>query len=102
MSLAFEAGFSGERAVTTWRQKMQSLVDLGFIDARAGSSGDFHFVLVYNPHWVVWKLKTRIQEQAFMQLADRAVDIGAADFLQLKPLPDPPQKAQKNSKHGET
>jgi hypothetical protein len=102
LSLAFEAGFSGERAVTTWRQRMQSLLDLGFIDAKPGSSGDFHFVLLYNPHWVVWKLKTRIQPQAFMQLADRAVDIGAADFLQFRPVPDPPKKAQESSKHGET
>src|ERR1700719_1313153 len=25
MSMAFEAGFSGERAVTTWRQRLQTL-----------------------------------------------------------------------------
>jgi len=102
MSLAFEAGFSGERAVTTWRQRMQSLLDLGFIDAKPGSSGDFHFVLLYNPHWVVWQLKATIQPQAFMQLTDRAVDIGAQDFLEFRPIPEPPKKAQKNSKHGET
>jgi hypothetical protein len=102
MSLAFEAGFSGERAVTTWRQRMQSVLDLGFIDAKPGSSGDFHFVLLYNPHWVVWRLKAKIQPQAFMQLADRAVDIGAMDFLEFKPTPEPPKKPQKNSKQGET
>ena len=101
MSLAFEAGFSGERAVTTWRQRMQTLLDLGFIDARPGSSGDFHFVLLYNPHWVVWKLKAKIQTQAFMQLIDRAVDIGAKDLLEFKPVTEPPKKAQKHAKQGE-
>jgi hypothetical protein len=80
MSMAFEAGFSGERAVTTWRQRMETLRELGFIDAKPGSSGEFHFVLLYNPHWVIWKLKSRIQTQTFMQMHDRAVDIGATDF----------------------
>jgi Arm DNA-binding domain/Phage integrase central domain len=50
------------------------------IDAKPGSSGEFHFVLLYNPHWVIWKLKSRIQTQTFMQMHDRAVDIGATDF----------------------
>lgn len=80
MSLAFEAGFTGERAVTTWRQRMATLKDLGFIDARPGSSGDFHYVLLFNPHRVLWRLKDRIQEQLFMQILDRAADIGARDM----------------------
>jgi hypothetical protein len=103
MSMAFEAGFSGERAVTTWRQRMEALRQLGFIDAKPGSSGDFHFVLLFNPHWVVWQLKPRLQAQAFMQLADRAVDIGATDFLEFKTVAsEPPKKAtHKGSKHGE-
>jgi hypothetical protein len=100
MSMAFEAGFSGERAVTTWRQRMQTLQELGFIDSAPGSSGDFHFVLLYNPHWVVWRLKPRIQPQTFMQLMDRAVDIGAKDFMEFQPTPDPPKKVTKGSKHG--
>jgi hypothetical protein len=87
MSLAFEAGFAGERAVTTWRQRMQALQELEFIDAKPGSSGPFHYVLLYNPHWVVWQLKHRIQPQVFMQLTDRAMDIGAADFSRFRPAP---------------
>jgi hypothetical protein len=101
MSLAFEAGFSGERAVTTWRQRMQTLKELGFIDARPGSSGEFHFVLLYNPHWVVWKLRSKIQKQAFMQLQDRAVEVGAQDFLDLRPAPEPPKRSSKSAKHTE-
>ena len=80
MSLAFEAGFSGERAVTTWRQRMQALKTMGFIDACKGSWGNFHFVLLRNPHKVVWKLKSKIQPQLFMQLEDRAIEIGAKDM----------------------
>jgi hypothetical protein len=92
MSMAFEAGFSGERAVTTWKQRMQTLWDLGFIDAKPGSSGEFHFVLLYNPHWVAWQLKPKIQAQSFMQLMDRAVDIGAKDMAEFAPPFEAPKK----------
>jgi hypothetical protein len=77
---AAETGFSGERALTTWKQRMKTLQELGFIDAKAGSSGDFHYVLILNPHVVIPKLKERIQDFRFRQIYDRAIDIGAKDF----------------------
>ena len=79
-SLAAESDFSGERAVSTWRQRMRTLKELGFIDAKPGSAGEFHYVLIFNPHRVVWKLKDRIQEGLFRQLWERAIDIGARDM----------------------
>jgi hypothetical protein len=72
MTLAVEAGFSGERALSTWKDRMRSLVELGFIDAKEGSAGPFHYVLLLNPHKVVWQLKGRIQEGTFRQLQTRA------------------------------
>ena len=45
---ATEAGFEGERAVDTWRRRMRSLRDLGFIETKEGSTGDFHYVLLLN------------------------------------------------------
>lgn len=77
---AAETGFSGERALTTWKQRMKILQELGFIDAKEGASGAFHYVLILNPHVVVQKLKDRIQESRFRQMYDRALDIGAKDF----------------------
>jgi hypothetical protein len=62
--------------------------DLGFIDAKPGSSGEFHFVLLLNPHKVVWNLRKKIQPQLFMQLFDRAVDIGANDMKAPEVLDD--------------
>jgi len=103
MSVAFEAGFTGERAVTTWGQRMQTLQDLGFIDAKPGSSGDYHFVLLYNPHWVIGQLKPQVQTRTLMQLTDRAVEIGATDFLALQAAAQEPVKRTSRSaqKQGE-
>jgi hypothetical protein len=97
MSLAAEAGFGGERAVTTWKQRMKTLSDLGFIDAHPGTTGEFHYVLIYNPHKVVWKLREQIPNQYFMQLIDRCAEIGAADMV----APVPALLAKKKHKSGE-
>lgn len=40
---ASEAGFSGERAVDTWRKRMKQLRDLWFIVTKPGASGEFHY-----------------------------------------------------------
>lgn len=77
---AAECGFTGERALTTWRKRMRTLQELGFIDCKEGSSGSFHYVLLLNPHTVAQKLKKQIQEGLFRQLLDRAFDIGAKDM----------------------
>jgi hypothetical protein len=80
MTLSVEAGFSGERALSTWKDRMRSLVELGFIDAKEGPSGPYHYVLLFNPHKVVWGLKDRIQASTFRQLQTRAIEIGAKDM----------------------
>ena len=80
MTLAVEAGFSGERALSTWKDRMRSLVELGFIDAKEGPSGPYHYVLLFNPHKVVWDLKGKIQESTLRQLHTRAIEIGAKDM----------------------
>jgi hypothetical protein len=77
---AAETGFSGERALTTWKQRMKMLQELGFIDAKEGASGDFNYVLILNPHIVIQKLRGKIQESLFRQIYNRALDIGAKDF----------------------
>jgi hypothetical protein len=92
MTLAVEAGFSGERALSTWKDRMRSLVELGFIDAKEGPSGPYHYVLLFNPHKVVWDLKDRIQESTFRQLQTRAIEIGAKD-MQPAQVPEPASAA---------
>lgn len=77
MTLAAEAGFTGERAVSTWKERMRRLVEFGFIDARKGTTGDFHYVLLLDPHKVADKLRDEIQDGMLMQLRERMFEIGA-------------------------
>lgn len=87
--MAFEAGFTGERAVDTWRKRMRHLKRLGFIDYKAGTDHDFQWVLIPNPHHVVLRLGTKIQERYRAAWRDRAVEVGAKD------LGPPPEVAAK-------
>lgn len=83
--LAAESGFTGQRAVTTWNARMKSLLDLGFIDARPGPTGDFQTVLLKNPNQVMQQLKPRIQPMLYSQFIDRGIAIGAKDIAVVKP-----------------
>jgi len=78
-TLAAETGFEGERAIDTWRRRMRLLRDLGFIEARKGASGDFHYVLLLNPNVAVEKLRreNKVQDFLYGRFRDRLIDIGA-------------------------
>lgn len=79
---ALEAGYAGERNVTTWREHLRVLHALGFIDTKAGPSGPFQYVLLWNPYHAVKALKAKgwVQEAAYTALYQRAIDIGATDL----------------------
>jgi hypothetical protein len=49
VTFAAEAGFTGVRAVDTWRKRMKILRDLGFLLAKPGPSGEFPYILLMNP-----------------------------------------------------
>jgi hypothetical protein len=76
---ASEAGFSGLRAIDTWRRRMKTLQSLGFLHAKAGVSGDFHYVLLVNPNVAIEELwrKNLIQEHLYHRFIDRVVEVGA-------------------------
>jgi hypothetical protein len=80
--MAFEAGFSGERAVDTWRKRMRHLKRFGFIDYKAGSDHDFQWVLVFNPHHVVQRLE-KVQGRLKAAWKERAIEVGAKDLGEL-------------------
>ena len=89
--MAFEAGFTGERAVDTWRKRMRHLKKLGFIDYKPGTDHVFQWVLVMNPHHVVLRLGNKVQERYLAAWKDRAIEVGAKD------LGPPPEVARKET-----
>lgn len=84
--MAFEAGFTGERAVDTWRKRMRHLKQLGFIDYKQGTDHEFQWVLVFNPHHVIQRLGTKVQERYRAAWRERAIEIGAKDLTHLPEL----------------
>lgn len=80
--LAFESGFSGQRAVSTWKQRMKKLVELGFIAAKSGGANEFSYVLIYNPYKLIKKFykSGEVQEGKYNALFARALDVGADDL----------------------
>lgn len=78
--MATEAGFSGERAVDTWRRRMRKLAELGFILTAPGASGDFHYVVLLHPHWVIEQLKHKgvgVPESIYKRFIERLLEVGA-------------------------
>lgn len=87
--MAHAAGFTGQRAVYTWRTRMWLLKQLRFIDIKPGKSGDISHVLIWNPHQIIRLHKqdntAGLVEGTYNALLERAIDIGANDFIE--PLP---------------
>lgn len=76
---AGEAGFTGERAVDTWRRRMRRLQELMFISAKPGTAGEFHYVLLRNPNAAMEKMHKDglLQEALYSRFIERLADIGA-------------------------
>jgi hypothetical protein len=81
---ASEAGFSGERAVDTWRGRMKQLRELGFIHAKKGASGEFHYVLLINPNAKIEEMhaQEKIKDDFYARFLDRINDIGAKSDIE--------------------
>lgn len=54
---AFAAGYTGNRAVRTWKERMFKLVELGFIKAKQEGNREFGQVLLVNPLAVCVRLR---------------------------------------------
>jgi hypothetical protein len=78
-AFAAEAGFTGERAVDTWKKRMKHLRELGFIQTKPGPSGEFHYTLLMNPNaGVEWMRSTgRVQDGLYGRFIARLGEIGA-------------------------
>jgi hypothetical protein len=80
--LAFSSGFTGQRAVRTWAERIWILSEQGFLDVKAGPYGDVSYALLWNPHEVSVNLykKPGYRDDLYFALINRASEIGAADL----------------------
>lgn len=80
--LATEAGFSGERRVYTWRDRLKLLINLKFIEVQEGPKGPYQYVLIFNPYQVLYdhRQAKNIQNQYWFSLIERADEIRATDI----------------------
>lgn len=79
---ALEAGYAGERNVSTWREHMRVLKELGFIDYKPGPAGPCQYILLWNPHRVVRALRAKgwVQDLIYFAIYQRAIEVRATEF----------------------
>lgn len=84
-SMALAAGFSGQRAVYTWMDRINQLERLSFIGVKPGQAGPVSHVLIYNPHLVIKDHRAKgtlgLTEAKYTMLLARAQDVGAMDMF---------------------
>jgi hypothetical protein len=80
--MAFHAGFEGQRALRTWKDRVHRLADLGFIGVKPGPLGDLSYAVLYNPYHVIKRayVAGRVHENKWQALAIRANEVGAFDL----------------------
>lgn len=81
---AFASGYSGERGVSTWKERVRKLETLNFISTRPGSVSDLNYVQIWNPYIVIKEhaaaSTTGFPLQNYNALLERTSEIGALDF----------------------
>ncbi len=80
--MAFFSGFAGERAERTWASRMRILMELGFIDIKAGPNGPISYVLIFNPYKVVAKQheKGMVDAASWNALREKMIESGTSDL----------------------
>lgn len=80
--MAFAAGFAGQRALYTWRDRLAKLRDLGFISFKEGPTGEFSYALFWNPYHIIRRHheKGQVTDAKWQALVFRAHEIGANDL----------------------
>ncbi|KIP99948.1 hypothetical protein RU07_17815 [Agrobacterium tumefaciens] len=83
--MAFHAGFEGQRALRTWKDRMRSLADLGFIGVMPGPLGELSYAVIYNPYHVIKRayVDKKVHENKWQALTIRANEVSAFDLDDL-------------------
>jgi hypothetical protein len=102
--MAFHAGFDGQRALRTWKDRVQRLADIGFIGLMPGPLGDLSYAVFYNPYHVIKRayIAKKVQERKWQALVVRAGEIGAFDIDDLDDegnlIPEPEEEPKPKPK----
>ncbi len=80
--MAFHAGFEGQRALRTWKDRVQRLANLGFVGIKPGPLGDFSYAVFFNPYHIIKRafLQGKVQERKWQALIIRANEVSAFDL----------------------
>jgi hypothetical protein len=82
--ISFASGFSGQRGIATWKERVRRLEELGFIKTAPGASGSLHYVQIWNPYKVIKKHKEAntpsFRVDLYHALFERVQEIGAKDL----------------------
>jgi hypothetical protein len=74
---AYSAGYSGQRAVRSWRERIEVLEEFGFVKTRQTPYGAYRYILVLEPHAVIAKLGDKVNEHDRWALRDVLMTVGA-------------------------
>jgi hypothetical protein len=90
--MAFHSGFTTQRAERTWKQKLDVLAELRFINLQSGPHGPASYALIWNPYLVIkWHRDQKtsgLRDDKFNALVARALEIGDRTFA--PPMPTVP------------
>jgi hypothetical protein len=81
--MAFASGFSGQRAVQSWNNRIDTLAELGFIHLAPGAVGKRGHAAILNPYIVVRNLRAKISRELYNTLLSRTQEIGADDLADV-------------------
>jgi hypothetical protein len=98
--VASESGFSGERRVYTWRDRIKELSKIGLIKVSEGPKGPYQFVLILNPYHVMYELnkQNELQSGRWLALTERSKEIGASDIAEYEAMIDSAKSTAKKKK----
>jgi hypothetical protein len=93
---AYASGYTGTRAVRTWREHILTLAELGFIEYKPAGNREIGHILVLNPLLVCARLyhkkDRKIPEEWWTAFVTRANEVGT------KIPPAPPVSTQQKSR----
>ncbi len=76
-AVSYEAGFTGKRGETTWKQRMRKLQELEFIDIKPGVSHDMQYVLLLDPFQAIAKrFETQTNDVLYEAIVKKQLDVG--------------------------